>query len=78
MAEMGRKIASDVKAAYSAQVSAEAQASAAADRAKLEHRLTQMAAEVRLASALECSRQPCHGERLSAEGRKVAALTSFF
>ena len=50
MAEMGRKIANDVKAAYSAQVSAEAQASAAADRAKLEHRLTQMAAEVRLAT----------------------------
>ena len=46
MAEMGRKIANDIKAANGAQASAEAQASAAADKAKLEHRLEQLSAEV--------------------------------
>ena len=48
MAEMGRKIAQDIQAANGAQASAEAQASAAADKAKLEHRLMQLSAEVRL------------------------------
>ena len=52
MAEMGRKIASDMTAATGAQASVEAQAAAAADRAKLEHRLAQLSAEVNiLASA---------------------------
>ena len=46
MAEMGRKIASDMTAASSVQASAEAQAAAAADKAKLEHRLAQLSAEV--------------------------------
>ncbi len=46
MAEMGRKIASDMTAANGAQASVEAQVAAAADKAKLEHRLAQLSAEV--------------------------------
>lgn len=46
MAEMGSKIARDMAAANGAQACAEAQASAAADKAKLEHRLAQLSAEV--------------------------------
>lgn len=46
MAEMGRKIASDAQAANGMQASAEAQAAAAADKARLEHRLAQLSAEV--------------------------------
>ena len=46
MAEMGRKIASDISVANCAQACAEAQASAAADKAKMEHRLAQLSAEV--------------------------------
>ena len=46
MAEMGRKIASDAHPASGVQASAEALAAAAADKAKLEHRLAQLSAEV--------------------------------
>ena len=71
MAEMGRKIASEMSAANGPQAYAEAKASAAADKAKMEHRLAQLSAEVTtLASAqAECAKVMCCSSPLSCLAR---------
>ena len=59
MAEMGSKITSDMAAASGAQALAEAQASAAADKAKLEHRLAQLSAEVTILTIVRADDALC-------------------